>query len=186
MNLNLNIFHFLLLVFLCITLSSCSSSQQQEDAQLDQDGDYGEDGNEYGDGQINQGEASEYTDQTSDGLNDLNDGDYGLGDAEAELDQSGNDLEDAFTDTNAAYDAAPGPTGDGERVVRYVIEDGVSVYSEASASAEVVATLTKGLPLMVVDMGEWSQIDGSRYVRTESLSEVLIPRHMQPAKWTAP
>ena len=162
---------------------------------------YGAQGNDYGAQVPENGANNSYNLG-----NDLNEDSYGFDNAQGDdidagqggdnLNYPADDLEASFGSENEAGDAgnaggAPAEIpdyggGGGARVVRFVVADGVNVYSEASTSAEVVTSLSKGHPLVVVDMGEWSQIANNRYVKTENLSAKIVPRHMQPAEWYAP
>ena len=191
-------------------LESSDYEESEEESQYDNEA--GEDGNEYDD-EGGYGENGEGANEGGDGYNDQGSGENNLGDSyelgnqggdddfgdiESELgnNQDGGDLlnnqgnngynigtSDSYSNSNSS---GSGSGGSGERLVRYVLENDVSVYSEADLNSEVVATLMKGQPLVIVDMGEWSQISGDRYVKTSDLSEKIVPRHMEPADWSAP
>ncbi|MFK7827991.1 MAG: SH3 domain-containing protein [Oligoflexales bacterium] len=185
-----------------------TSEYQEEGNQYSEEGDEGgyegENGNETygeenGEGELENdeyGDESSGNNDTSNSYNLNNSGNegYGFDNNQTGLGdgQNGDNLNYPEDQTQGGYDIGA-PENDidssgsgGERVVRYVLENEISVYSEADINSEVVASLYKGQPLTVLDMGEWSQIGSNRYVMSASLSEQIVPRHMQPADWMAP
>ena len=121
--------------------------EQGEQGYYDEDGEGNEEGNPYGNEALGEeGEGEGGNSYELDG--NLNEDSYGFDDAQADLDvnQGGNNLNYPADDLGASFEkedtgggvggGAEIPSyGDGERVVRYVLEDGVNVYREADANS---------------------------------------------------
>ena len=71
----------------------------------------------------------------------------------------------------------------GTRVVRYINDNGATIYSEKSTSSQSVGILLRGDLLIVNIDGEWAEISKGRYVKTSYLDDGIVARMRIPIPW---
>jgi hypothetical protein len=78
------------------------------------------------------------------------------------------------------------PVVEAKRVVRFVTENGVSVYSQAKAGASEVGKLNKGDRILVIEEGDWARITDSMFIKVEDLSSKAVARERTKRVWSKP
>lgn len=70
----------------------------------------------------------------------------------------------------------PPPPPTGNRTIRYVIADNTPAFAQAGGAGSPVYNYQKGDPLLVVERGEWAEVNEHYFVRTSALSANIVAR----------
>lgn len=147
--------------FLLVFLANCSGDQQQEEVVQQE---------------LGQDQEEEMAEEESQGQEEM---------AEEEVIEEpvADVVEEPLEDMANTAPAEATPAAD--RVVRYVNQSSVDIYSDASGS-QVVGNLRKGDRVLVIMEGDWAKISDTMFLKGDQLSGRAVPRERTKRKWHAP
>lgn len=145
-----------------------------------------------GDGSLNA--AGEISD-LNDAMNELGQSANTLGQLDNKAPPSGNEMGNSFGNLSGGTQTVPSAAntstmpidntaGQGmEKVVRYIVADGISAFSQPADNSQVIGTYFQGDAVVVTLQGEWAMVAEGRYIKISDLSDTLVPRVQDPNQW---